>query len=80
MPLFGKIFEKIIFKSLFEYLDEQKLLSEHNSGFRPNDSSTNQLLSIINDIYRSFDADLNLEVRGVFLDMLKAFDKFGMRD
>ena len=26
LPVFGKIFEKIIFKSIFEYLDEGKLL------------------------------------------------------
>ena len=40
-----------------------------------NDSCTNQLLSIVHDIYTAFDADLTLEVRGVFLDMSKIFDK-----
>ena len=75
LPVFGKIFEKLIFKSLFEYLNEDKLLSEHQSGFKPNDSCTNQLLSIVHDIYTAFDDDPALEVRGVFLDMSKAFDK-----
>ena len=75
MPVFGKIFEKLIFKFLFEYLDEYKLLSEHQSGFRPNDSCTNQLLSIVHDIYTAFDDDPTLEVRGGFQDMSKAFDK-----
>ena len=51
------------------------MLSEHQSGFRPNDSCTNQLLSIVHDIYTTFDADPTLEVQGVFLDMSKAFDK-----
>ena len=51
------------------------MLSEHQSSFRPNDSCTNQLLSVVHDIYTSFDYDLTLEVRGVFLDMSKAFDK-----
>ena len=37
------------------------------------DSSINQLLSIIHDIYKSFDC--GYEVRGVFLDISKAFDK-----
>ena len=68
-------FEKLTFKSLFEYLDEHKLLSEHQSGFRPNDSYTNQLLPIVHDIYMAFNADPTLEVQGVFLDMSKAFDK-----
>ena len=74
-PVLGKIFEKLIFKSLFENLDEHKLLSEHQSSFRPNDSCTNQLLSIVHDKCSSFNADPTLEVWGVFLDMSKAFDK-----
>ena len=50
LPVLRKIFEKLIFKSLFEYLDKHKLLSEHQSGFRPNGSCTNQLLFIFHDI------------------------------
>ena len=34
-----------------------------------------QLISITHDIYKAFDADPSLEVRGVFLDLSKAFDK-----
>ena len=37
--IFQKIYEKLIFKSLFEYLEEQKLLSVN--GFRANASCTN---------------------------------------
>ena len=49
--------------------------SEHQSCFRQNDSCTNQLLAIAHDLYTASDADSTLEVRGVFLDMTKAFDK-----
>ena len=66
---------RLTFKSLFEYLDKQKLLSEYQSGFRTNDSCTNQLLFIAQGIYTACHADPTLEVRGVFLDMSKAFDK-----
>ena len=79
MPAFRKIFKKLIFKSLFEYLDESKWLSKQ-PGFRPNDSWLNPLLSIVHDIYTAFDADLTLEVRGVLLDMSKPFDKVDMRN
>ena len=51
-------------------------ISPKQSGFRPDDSCINQLLSITHDIFTSFDNDL--EVRGVFLDISKAskvFDK-----
>ena len=39
----------------------------------PGDSCINQLISITHEIYQSFDD--GLEVRGVFLDISKAFDK-----
>ena len=62
-------------KNLLSMLMKQKWLSEQQSNFRPNDSCTNQVLSIVHDIYMPFDADPTLEVQGVFLDMLKAFEK-----
>ena len=64
-----KILEKLLFKSLFEYLDQHKLLSEHQSCFRPNDSHANQPLSIVHAIYTAFNADPTLEVQDVFLDL-----------
>ena len=75
LPICGKIFERIIFNSLYEYVGENKLLSVHQSGFRCNDSCVNQLLSIVHNLYKAFDAYPTLETRGVFLDMSKAFDK-----
>ena len=71
----GKYLENLLLNFFFQYLVEQKLPSEHQSGFRPNDSCTNQLLSIVHNIHAAFDADPTLEVRGVFLDLSKVFDK-----
>ena len=51
LPICGKIFERLIFNSLFEYLEKYKLLSAHQSGFRVNDSCVDQLLSIVHNIY-----------------------------
>ena len=34
-----------------------------------------QLISITHDIYKAFDANAPLELRGVFLDLSKAFDR-----
>ena len=45
------------------------------SGFRPGDSVTNQLLSFVHEIHKAFDDNKYLEVRSVYLDMSKAFDK-----
>ena len=53
--------------------ERHKLISSNQSGFKPGDSYINQLLSITHEMYKSFDD--GYEVRGVFLDVSKAFDK-----
>ena len=73
LPVCGKIFEKLIFNKIFKFFIENDLISPNQSGFKPGDSCINQLLSIIHDIYKSFDC--GYEVRGVFLDISKGFDK-----
>ena len=44
-------------------------------GFRPGDSPTNQLLYLLDEIHQAFDSTESLEVRTVFRDISKAFDK-----
>ena len=73
--IFGKILERLIFNSLFEFLHENNLLKKSHSGFRPSDSCEYQLLSIVHDIYASFDCNPPRDVRGIFLDISKAFDR-----
>ena len=75
MPIFGKIFEKIIFNKIYNFLLEEKLLNPNQSGFRPSNSCINQLLVITHEIFEAFDCNPSLEVRSVFLDISKAFDK-----
>ena len=58
---------------MFGFFLENDLISQHNSSFKPGDSCINQLLSITHDIYQSFDE--GFDVRSVFLDISKAFDK-----
>ena len=73
LPICGKVFERLIYNSLFEYFIQNDLISPYQSGFKPGDSCTNQLISITHEIYQSFDD--GFEVRGVFLDISKAFGK-----
>ena len=49
LPILGKVFEKILYNNIFEYLQES-LLCENQSGFRPSDSCGYQLLSVVHDI------------------------------
>ena len=57
----------------FHFFSENELISPKQSGFRPGDSCTNQLLSTAHEILSAFDD--GHEVRGVFLDISKAFDR-----
>ena len=75
LPIFGKIFEKIIFNKIYRFLLEERLLNPNQSGFRQSDSCINQLLAITHEIFEAFDCNPTLEVRSVFLDISKAFDK-----
>ena len=72
-PICGKILERLMFNETFKSFIENELISSNQSGFKPGDSCVNQLVSITHDIYKSFDKDY--KVRGVFLDISKAFDK-----
>ena len=58
---------------MFSFFLANNLLAPNQSGFKPGDSCINQLLSITHEIYSSFDD--GFEVRSVFLDISKAFDK-----
>ena len=58
---------------MFSFFAENDLISPKQSGFRPGDSCTNQLLSIAHKILSAFDD--GHEVRGFFLDISKALDR-----
>ena len=58
---------------MYSFFIENNLISSNQSDFKQGDPCINQLLSITRDIYQSLDQ--GYEVRGVFLDISKAFDK-----
>ena len=75
LPIFGKILEKLIYDSLYTHLVSCELLNPNQSGFRPGDSTINQLISITHTIFKAFDCNPPLDVRSVYLDIPKAFDR-----
>ena len=62
-----------MFNEIFRFFIKNNLISQHQSGFKPGDSCINQLLSITHERYQSFDE--SFDVRSVYLDICKAFDK-----
>ena len=69
----SKVLEKIVFDHVYPFFVENKLLTDDNSGFRPNDSAINRLLSIIENIHKGFDDHMDSVF--VSLDISKAFDR-----
>ena len=62
-----------LYNEIFSLFIENDLISQNKSDFETVDTCTNQLLSITLEIFKSFDD--GWEVRGVFLDISKTFDK-----
>ncbi len=51
----GKVMERCVFNELYDFCKQHNLLTWKNSGFKPNDSTFNQLISIIHRIHCSLD-------------------------
>ena len=75
LPMFGKLFEKIIFDVIYCHLCENDLLTPNQSGFRPGDSTISQLLRITHKIYSAFEDTPSRETWAVFLDLSKSFER-----
>ena len=69
----SKIVEKIVYIRLYNFLLEIGFLNSLQLGFRPCDSTVSQLPYLVHKIYYALEQ--GKEVRMVFLDISKAFDK-----
>ena len=72
LPVVARIFEKIVFDQLYNYLSRNDLLTKTQSGFRPLHSTLTTLLKST-DIWLS-NIDEKLLNGVLFLDLKKAFD------
>ncbi|MEW8547864.1 MAG: reverse transcriptase family protein, partial [Candidatus Thiodiazotropha sp.] len=68
-----KVFERLVFKYLYNHFHNNNLLSSFQSGFIPGDSTVNQLTFLYNTFCQALDS--GKEVRAVFCDISKAFDR-----
>ena len=73
LNILGKVFEKCVHKHVYSFLVSNNKISSLQSGFTQNDSTVFQLT----DIYNTFCSaiDCGKEVRVVFCDISKAFDR-----
>lgn len=72
LPALSKIFERLIFNQLIEYLTEHKILFNSQYGFRSGHSTEHAALELVERILTSFSN--NDQSLAIFLDLSKAFD------
>ena len=68
---FSKIIEKIIFKRLYNYLNDNNILVDHQYGFRKKLSTETTIYTLLNNVLLSLER--RNFVGGIFCDLQKAF-------
>ena len=72
LPIFSKIFERLIYNRIVAFITENKILSELQFGFQKNKSTEQAVTSIVSSLDQA-----KLEKKSsycIFLDFAKAFD------
>ena len=69
----SKVLEKVVFIRLYNFLLGIGFVNPVQSGFRPGDSTVNQLLYLVHKTYEALEH--GNEVRMIYLDISKAFDR-----
>ena len=72
IPIFSKIFEKLIYNRLYSYLVSKNILYEKQFGFRKSHSTSHAVNYSVNHIVEHINAKKH--VLGIFIDLSKAFD------
>ena len=62
---------------MFQFVVKNDIISRIRSGFKRGGSCVNHLLPITHEIYKPFDNEF--DARSVFLDISKAFHKYGVK-
>ena len=72
LPVLSKIFERLVYKRIYSFLQQNSMLNEKQFGFRKGYSTEMALSSFVERITSSLDKGQHTV--GVFLDLKKAFD------
>ena len=72
IPIFSKLFERVIYKSLYNFLESNNVFADEQMGFRKNKSINSAVYKFIHSIMASLDR--KKLVATLFMDLTKAFD------
>jgi hypothetical protein len=72
LPVFSKIFERIMYKRLLSFINKHKLLYKYQFGFRQGHSTNMAIVCMLDKVLSAIDR--GEYAIGIFLDFSKAFD------
>ena len=72
LPIFGKIFEEILYKRIFSFINTKGILSDTQFGFRECHSTSHAIHHSVNFIKQAHAQKMH--VLGILIDLSKAFD------
>lgn len=77
LPFLSKLLEKVVYTQLMDYVERNKILPSHQSGFRRGRSTTTALLDVTDNILADQDAGRGTLL--ALLDFSRAFDSLNLR-
>ena len=72
LPLFSKIYEKVVYKKIYEYMNSLGFLSDSQFGFRKGHSTVHAVHHLLDCVNSALEN--NLIPLTIFIDLKKAFD------
>ena len=72
LSLFSKIFERIIYDRMVNFIDKNNIFSKYQFGFRKNMNTETALINFVDFVYKGLTAKEN--VGAIFMDLSRAFD------
>lgn len=72
LPVLNKVFEKLLFARIYNFLIATEQLYRHQFGFRKGSSTEVAILELVDEVSKTLDDKLS--AGSIFLDLSKAFD------
>ena len=72
LPTLSKIFEKLIHKRIYEFLESHNIIYDCQFGFRQKHSTIHAVQTAVTSVIKSLNA--SNQIMGIFIDFSKAFD------
>ena len=72
LPYFSKMLERIMYRRLYNYVQENKILYSKQFGFQTGHFTYHAIIQWVDQIYENFEE--NKYTLGVFIDLSEAFD------